>query len=53
MSDLKSLVTFEQAQEWPEADAIPTGALVLVEINKQVYKVAASRLAPEPVDPGP
>jgi hypothetical protein len=52
MSDLKSLVTFDQAQEWPEADEIPAEALVLIEVNKQVYKVPASRLAAAP-DPTP
>lgn len=48
MSDLKSLVTFDQAQEWPEGEAIPAEALVLIEVNKQVYKVAASALVPDP-----
>lgn len=52
MSDLKALVTFEQAQEWPEADDVPAQALVLIEVDKKVYKIAASRLAAAP-DPGP
>ncbi len=53
MSDLKSLVTFNQAQAWPEADEIPAQALVLIEVDGQVYKVVASRLVPAPTpDPG-
>lgn len=52
MADLKALVSYDQAPEWPEADEIPAEALVLIEVNKAVYKVAASRLVP-PVDPTP
>lgn len=53
MSDLKALVTFEQAQEWPEGDDIPAEALVLIEVDRKVYKVAASRLVPAEPDPTP
>lgn len=48
MSDMKALVTMEQAQEWPEADALPATALVLIEVDRKVYKIAASRLVPDP-----
>lgn len=51
MSDLKSLVTFAQAKEWPEASDVPAQALVLIEVDGQVYKIAASRLVPA-TDPG-
>lgn len=43
MSDLKSLVTINQAQAAPTT--IPDDALVLVEIDNQVYKTTYGALA--------